>query len=419
MSAMRWMTVVVAGVVVAAAVPADAVAASGSLPPSLARTGNPPKTATVGEAITVRWRAVNRSRRRSSRVAVTVRLKPASGRSRLLSGRAKTPALRARGTHRGKGRFTIPASIAPAEYTLVACLKRRRVKAVCRPAARRLTVQGTSAATPGPAPRLIAAGDIAGCESWSTGDDATAALLDSLGGDAVAPLGDLVYPNGTRWEFDNCYGPNWGRHKPRTRPAIGNHEYYEAPYGAAGYFGYFGAAAGDPSQGYYSYDLGSWHVIALNSNCSKVGCDGASAQAQWLRQDLAANPAACTLAYWHHPRFSSSPETGPTPAMAPLWAILDDAGADVALTGHAHTYERFAPQTATGAASPTGLRQWIVGTGGRSHHTLGSPRAVNSEASHTGTFGVLEMTLRPGGYDWRFVPVAGGTFSDGGSANCV
>jgi hypothetical protein len=261
---------------------------------------------------------------------------------------------------------------------------------------------------------VIAAGDIAGCDTG--GDEQTAALLDALGGDVVAPLGDLVYEDGTAQQFTDCYHPTWGRHKASSRPAIGNHEYQTG--NANGYFGYFGAAAGNPSQGYYSYDLAGWHVIALNSNCTVVACDDASPQAQWLRQDLAAHPAACTLAYWHHPRFNSSPATGPAPATAPLWAILDQAGADVLLTGHAHTYERFAPQTSSGAAAADGLRQWIVGTGGRSHHSLGSA-AANSQVRHSGTFGVLELTLRAGAYDWRFVPVAGGTFSDSGSAGCV
>jgi Calcineurin-like phosphoesterase/Bacterial Ig-like domain len=261
---------------------------------------------------------------------------------------------------------------------------------------------------------LLAAGDIAGCDT--IGDEATALLLDDLGGDAVAQLGDLVYENGTPAEFQNCYGPTWGRHKARSRPAIGNHEYQTS--GAAGYFGYFGSAAGDPSKGYYSYDLGEWHVVVLNSNCWTVPCGTGSAQANWLATDLAAHPAACTVAYWHHPVFKKTTSTLPTEAdVRVLWDILDDAGADLVLNGHAHTYERYAPQHSDGVASTDGMRQIIVGTGGRSHHNL-SGTAPNGEVHDNTTFGVLELTMRSSGYDWRFVPVAGGTFSDSGSDAC-
>ena len=263
---------------------------------------------------------------------------------------------------------------------------------------------------------LLASGDIAGCDT--SGDEATAAVLDGLPSDAVAPLGDLVYEEGTLQQFDDCYDPTWGRHKARSRPAIGNHE-YETP-GAAGYFGYFGAVAGDPTQGYYSFDVGRWHVVVLNSNCpDQVACDAVSPQADWLRADLAAHPAQCTAAYWHHPLFHSSPETAPRLSMRPLWEILDDAGVDLALTGHAHVYERFAPQDAAGVASPTGLREFVVGVGGRGLHAFSPTIAANSEAHQNTEFGVLELTLRRAGYDWRFVPVAGGTFTDSGSADCV
>jgi hypothetical protein len=280
------------------------------------------------------------------------------------------------------------------------------------------TVTPTPTPTPpsgggGPAV-LLAAGDIASCSS--SGDEATAALLDALPG-TVATLGDTVYQDGTAAQFRDCYDPSWGRHNGRTRPAPGNHDYHTD--GADGYFGYFGAAAGDPSTGYYSYDLGGWHVVVLNSNCGEVGgCDADSPQAQWLRADLAAYPADCTLAYWHHPRFSSGAEHGSHPAMAPLWQALYDADADVILAGHEHNYERFAPQDAAGRRDDArGIRQFVVGTGGRSHYGFAGALA-NSQVRESGTFGVLMLTLRADGYDWVFVPVAGEAFTDAGSGQC-
>ncbi|MEX2247203.1 MAG: metallophosphoesterase [Dehalococcoidia bacterium] len=259
---------------------------------------------------------------------------------------------------------------------------------------------------------VLAAGDIAACNS--TGDEATAALLDGLPGTILA-LGDLVYENGTATEFNNCYNPSWGRHKARTKPAPGNHEYNTA--GAAGYYGYFGAAAGDPAKGYYSFDLGSWHLIAINSNCSAVACAAGSAQEQWLRADLAASTASCTIAYWHHPRFSSGSH-GDSASMTAIWQALYDYRAEIVLSGHDHTYERFAPQTAGGVADPTlGVREFIVGTGGRSHHSFGSIHP-NSEVRNNDSYGVLQLTLSDDGYDWQFMPVAGSTFTDSGSGVC-
>ena len=264
------------------------------------------------------------------------------------------------------------------------------------------------------APVLLAAGDIAACRS--EGDEATAALLDAAPEAAVATLGDNVYDRGTAEEFARCYGPTWGRHTARTRPAPGNHDY--ATRRASGYFGWFGASAGDPATGWYSYDLGSWHVVVLNSNCSAVGCEAGGAQERWLRADLAASSAACTLAYWHHPRFSSGRNHGSTEAVAPLWTALYDLGADVVLAGHEHNYERFAPLDGAGAVDTArGIRSFVVGTGGRSHYGFGSP-VTGSEVRHSGTYGVLALTLRPDGYDWRFVPQAGRTFSDAGSDRC-
>jgi hypothetical protein len=209
---------------------------------------------------------------------------------------------------------------------------------------------------------VLAAGDIAQCPG-PVGAEATAQLLDSLPSDVIAPLGDLAYENGTSSEFSNCYDPTWGRHKAGERPAVGNREYNSTP-DASGYFTYFGNVAGQPGQGYYSYDVGNWHVIVLNSNCGNVGgCGTTSAQGAWLTQDLQAHPSACALAYWHHPLFASVSSTV-TPGVAPLWQILDSGGVDVLLAGHAHIYERFKPQTSAGVADPNGVRQWIVGTGG-------------------------------------------------------
>jgi acid phosphatase type 7 len=261
---------------------------------------------------------------------------------------------------------------------------------------------------------LLAAGDVASCAS--SGDEATAALLDRLGGTIVA-LGDNVYDSGTSQEFATCYTPSWGRHKSRTRPAVGNHEHGTA--GAAGYFGYFGGAAGDPSKGYYSYDLGSWHIVVINSNCAQVGgCGAGSPQEVWLRADLAAHPATCTLAYWHHPRFSSSRGHGNNPEMAPIWQALYEHGADVVLSGHDHTYERFSPQDSAGNLDrDRGIRQFVVGTGGRSHYEFGTV-LPQSEVRNGDTFGVLQLTLHLSGYDWQFFPETGKTFTDAGSGTC-
>ena len=264
-------------------------------------------------------------------------------------------------------------------------------------------------------PVLVGAGDIAACTS--AGDEATASLLDGIGG-TVFTLGDNVYEKGTSSEFANCYEPSWGRHKTRTYPALGNHE-YETP-GASGYFGYFGAAAGDPTKGYYSYDLGSWHVVVLNSNCEQVGgCGTGSPQERWLREDLKAHPAACTAAYFHHPRFSSY-GSYTNVSMGPFWEALYDMGADVVLSGHSHTYERFAAQDPDGQADPAqGIRQFVVGTGGKSLHSFGTTVRANSEVRIDDTYGVLKLTLHAGGYDWEFVPVDGGTLSsDSGADRC-
>ncbi|MFL5761147.1 MAG: metallophosphoesterase family protein, partial [Thermomicrobiales bacterium] len=272
----------------------------------------------------------------------------------------------------------------------------------------------TATAAAGGDPVLLAAGDISSCAS--TGDEQTAKLLDAQSG-IVATLGDNAYESGTSSEFANCFNPSWGQYKARIKPAVGNHEYATA--GASGYYGYFGAAAGTPSKGYYSYELGAWHIVVINSNCSQIGgCNAGSPQEQWLRADLAAHPAACTLAYWHHPRFSSGAEHGNDGAMAPLWQALYDQGAELVLSGHDHDYERFAPQTPNGTLDPSfGIREFVVGTGGKSHYPFGSVQA-NSQVRNNTTYGILKLTLHASGYDWQFLPVAGGSFTDAGSGAC-
>ena len=267
-------------------------------------------------------------------------------------------------------------------------------------------------------PTLLAAGDIADCVPGDTGEQTTASIIDGYPDATVAALGDLAYPNGTAAEFQSCYEPSWGRHKSRTRPAVGNHE-YGTPH-AAGYFGYFGATAGDAGKGWYSYDLDGWHVVVLNSNCTVVDCTVNSEQLQWLRDDLAAHPVDCTLAYWHHPLFTSGSHANDAdlPLVRTFWNELYARGADVVLVGHDHDYERFAPQTPVGAQDLAyGIRQFVVGTGGANLRPFGTPRA-NSEARESGTYGVLKLVLSPGSYAWEFLSEPGKTFTDTGTANC-
>lgn len=271
-------------------------------------------------------------------------------------------------------------------------------------------------ATAPPAPvTLVGAGDIASCSS--TGDEATAALLLGIPG-TVFTLGDNVYDNGTATEYASCYGPSWGQAsiKSRTKPVPGNHEYNTA--NATGYYGYFGAAAGDPTKGYYAYDAGAWRVYVLNSNCAAIGgCSAGSLQEQWLRADLAANPRTCVLAMWHHPLFSSG-EHGNGAATQALFQALYDMNADLVLVGHDHDYERFAPQTATGTPdNARGIVQVVVGTGGRSHYAFGTIRA-NSIVRNGDTYGVLRLSLAAAGWSFSFVPEAGRSFADSGTGTC-
>lgn len=275
--------------------------------------------------------------------------------------------------------------------------------------------------------KVVAAGDIS-CDpadpSYNGGNGtatacrmkATSDLALALAPDAVLLLGDNQYENGSLAKYQASYDPSWGRLKAITYPIPGNHEYLTA--GAAGYYTYFGAAAADPAQGWYSFDLGGWHIVALNSNCAQVGgCGPGSPQGQWLAADLAAHPGVCTLAYWHHPRFSSGPH-GNDAISAPFWDALYAARADLVLVGHDHGYERFAPQTPAGAADPAkGIRQIVVGTGGKNLTGIVAVKA-NSEVRRYDTFGVLGLTLHPNGYEWRFEPAGGGAFTDSGVSLC-
>ena len=255
---------------------------------------------------------------------------------------------------------------------------------------------------------VLAAGDIAGTGG---GAKATARLLDRLEG-TILTLGDHAYPDGTSSDFSQRYHPTWGRHKARTRPCPGNHDYESG--GARPYYRYFGANAGPAGRGYYSFDLGDWHIISLNSN---IAMRAGSAQERWLRADLEANQKDCILAFWHHPRFSSGTH-GSSTEPQPLYQALYEAGAEIVLVGHDHNYQRFAPQTPGGRADPErGIRHFVVGTGGASHYRFKRPIA-NTEAYDTSTYGVLKLTLGAGTYSWEFVPVAGETYTDTGNGTC-
>jgi subtilisin family serine protease len=262
-------------------------------------------------------------------------------------------------------------------------------------------------------PTIVAAGDIAACDQ--TTDEATAELVERYPDATVATLGDNVYESGTAHEFANCYEPSWGRHKARTRPAAGNHDLVTD--GGAAYYAYFGAAAGEPGKGYYSYDVGSWHVVVLNSNCAVVSCAAGSAQEAWLRADLGASRADCTLAYWHHPYFTTGAHP-PTTAVRPLLQALYEHGAELLLSGHNHQYERFAPQNPDDRLDTShGIRQFVVGTGGRFLYAF-ARSDPESEARDNTSHGVLRLVLRPGGYDWAFVSAPGWSFGETGSGAC-
>jgi hypothetical protein len=271
-------------------------------------------------------------------------------------------------------------------------------------------------------PVLLAAGDIADC--FSEGDEATADILDDYPSALVTTLGDNAYENGTPEEFANCFEPTWGRAKSRIRPTVGDHEYHTPS--AAGYFAYFntqlapfGSTA--TTKGYYSYNVGSWHVVVLNSNCAEVGgCGPGSPQEQWLRADLAANPTTCTLGTVAGPRFSSGGRHGNEDSMQPFWQALYDHGADLVLSGDDHDFERFSPQTPSGLLDLAGgITGFVVGTGGQSHYLFsGGTLKANSEVRNDDSFGVLKLTLHASSYEWEFLPEAGKTFTDVGSRLC-
>ncbi|WP_026422211.1 DUF7594 domain-containing protein [Actinokineospora inagensis] len=258
-------------------------------------------------------------------------------------------------------------------------------------------------------PVLVGAGDISDSGS---GDTATAALLDNIPG-TVFTAGDNVYDNGTASEFNTYYNPTWGRHKARTKPSPGNHDYNTS--NASGYFGYFGSLAGPANRGYYSYDLGNWHIVSLDSEITK---SAGSPQEQWLRADLAASTKPCTLAYWHKPRWTSGSNHAPDTTATPLVQALYDYNAEVIVTGHNHQYERFAPMNPSGTAdSARGLREFVAGMGGAGFYGFGTIQP-NSEARNNNTHGVLKFTLHANSYDWQFVPEAGKTYADSGTGNC-
>jgi len=254
---------------------------------------------------------------------------------------------------------------------------------------------------------ITAAGDIAASGGAQAG---TAALVNAINPVVALTLGDNAYESGSLSEYNNFYNPSWGTFRNKTSPVPGNHEYQTS--GASGYFTYFGARA---PAAYYSYNVGSWHLIALNS---EIAHGAGSAQDTWLANDLATHSATCTLAYWHKPRFSSGVEHGSDSSQGPFWTRLLAAHADLVLNGHEHNYERFAPQNASGVASATGIREFVVGTGGRSHYGFGTPIA-NSQFRNSTNFGVLKLTLHASSYDWQFVASGSGSVLDSGSGTCV
>lgn len=275
-----------------------------------------------------------------------------------------------------------------------------------------------SVTPPPPAPvTMLAVGDIAQCPTGAATSTSarTAKLVQQFPTAPLLLLGDLAYNVGSIDEFRNCYDPNYGAFLSRSYPAPGNHEY--GTPSADGYYTYFGARAGPDKRGYYSFDIGSWHIVSLNS---VIDMARGSAQETWLRADLTANrDKRCTLAYWHYPRFSSGNVHSNNPVSSDIWRTLSEFGADVVLVGHEHIYERFAPQDADGIANSTrGIRQFVIGTGGASAYGIGTIKA-NSEVRSAGAYGIVKFQLGDGKYSWEFLPAEGSTFSDSGEASCV
>jgi acid phosphatase type 7 len=370
---------------------------------------------------------------------------PATAQMRLTFAGRRVARLRAGRRGGFRVRIRVPRGMAAGRYTLAArtrglvVRRRLRVKVTSPPQPAPLPPQpapapAPSAPEPDPPPppdpiTLVAAGDIAcrpalletatACRQARTAD-----LVETLAPDAVAVLGDNQYEHGELENFLAVFDPTWGRFGAITHPAVGNHEYEGDPERdeAPGYYSYFGASAGDPAKGYYRWQLGGWNVFVLNSgainwtrasggnpslpdDCWPVSCAAGSAQEQWLQSELAALPDdACVIAYWHHPRFSSGfgGVNQPHLETGPLFADLYEHGAELLLTGHSHNYERFAPLTPDGVPDPAGVRQFVVGTGGRSLHTDTGPQAAGSEVLRTDVFGVLELTLEPSAYQARF-----------------
>lgn len=273
----------------------------------------------------------------------------------------------------------------------------------------------TPTKTPDPEYTIIAAGDIAQCDN--EGDEQTAAIVKGIAG-TVATLGDTVYETGAEEEFRDCYNPSWGQFKSRTRPVVGNHEYLTED--ADPYFDYFGSLAGDRGKGWYAYDQGGWRVYALNSNCGHLddGCGPGSEQYEWLRAQLAQHPRDCILAYWHHPLFSDGPHGDNEGGGAEhFWRLLYDAGAELVLVGHDHHYQRWAPQDADGKKDARGIREFVVGTGGKGTNE-GTRTPSNLELTNSDSLGVLELRLKLDGYSWQFRAVPGAPLSDSGSESC-
>jgi acid phosphatase type 7 len=388
----------------------------------------------------------------ATRVGVTGHGFPARARLRLVLAGRSVARLRVGPRGGFRSRIRIPSGFAAGRYVLAArsrgvvVRRRLRVKVTSQPfQLGPIPEQPAPQPEPQPAPAapppepdppppdpitLVAAGDIA-CRpalvetATACRQARTANLVESLAPDAVAALGDTQYEHGELENFTAVYGPTWGRFRGITHPAVGNHEYEGDPERdeAPGYYSYFGAAAGDPAKGYYRWQLGGWTVFVLNSgainwtrpsggnpslpdDCWPVSCAAGSEQEQWLDGELDALPDdACVIAYWHHPRFSSGfgGANQPHAETGPLFADLYEHGAELVLTGHSHNYERFAPVTPVGVANPAGVRQFVVGTGGRNLHTDTGPQATNSEVLRTDVFGVLELTLETSAYTARFV----------------